>query len=88
MEAATNSADTVPIAAPITPMPMPGIIISVPNNSTGRVGKMRKKLNTTSSDIITTLITLGTTILPELRSIPAPNIENWKMGRAVATMAK
>ena len=30
----------------------------------------------------------GATILPELRSIPAPNIENWKMGRAVATMAK
>ena len=88
MEAATNSADTVPIAAPTTPKPMPGIIICVPNNSTGRVGKMRKKLNTTSSDIITTLITLGTTILPELRSIPAPNIENWKMGRAVATMAK
>ena len=86
--AATSSADTVPIAAPTTPMPMPGIVTSAPNSCMGRVGKMRKKLNTTSSDIITTLITLGTTILPELLSMPAPNIENWNMGRAVATMAK
>ena len=88
IDAATNSADAVPMAAPTTPSPAPGIVMCMPSTSTVRVWNIRKKLNTTSSDIITTLIMLGTTMLPELRSIPLPNIENWNMGRAVATMAK
>ena len=53
-----------------------------------RVSKIRKKLKITSRVIITTLIMLGTTILPELLNIPLPNIENWNIGNADATMAK
>ena len=56
------------------------MVNAVPRMLTVRVGKMRKKLNTTSSDIITTLIMLGTTMLPLLRSIPEPKMENWNAG--------
>ena len=88
MDAATSSAEAVPIAAPTTPMPAPGSVSDTPSTSTVRVWKMRKKLNTTSSDIITTLIMLGTSMLPELRSMPWLNIENWNAGIAMAMMAK
>ena len=37
---------------------------------------------------ITTLIMLGTSMLPELRSMPWLNIENWNAGNATAMMAK
>ena len=83
-----HSADTVPMAAPSTERPAPGMVNAVPRMLTVRVGKMRKELNTTSSDIITTLITLGTTMLPLLRSIPEPKMENWNAGIPMAMMAK
>ena len=88
IEAATNSAEAVPMAAPTTPIPAPGIVRLMPRTSTVRVSKIRKKLKITSRVIITTLIMLGTTILPELLNIPLPNIENWNIGNADATMAK
>ena len=74
--------------APTTPIPAPGRVRLMPRTSTVRVSKIRKKLKMTSSVIITILITLGTIILPELRSIPLPNIENWKAGKAIAITAK
>jgi len=53
-EADIISAHTVPSAAPSTPRPMPGIAMSIPQSSRLRVGKMKKKLNTTSSTHMST----------------------------------
>lgn len=48
--AVISSANTVPNTAPSTPKPTPGTMNSHPHQSTCRVGKIRKKLNTTSQN--------------------------------------
>ena len=63
-EATMRPAQADPKAAPSTPRPAPGMVTWCPHKLTVRVGKIRKKLNTTSSRHISTLSRLGTRILP------------------------
>ena len=77
----TNSANTVPNIAPFTPKPAPGVVNSHPHQSICRVGKIRKKLNTTSKRHISTFSILGTRIFPLQRSIPPARKFNCKAGR-------
>ena len=86
--AATHSANPVPRAAPSTPNPAPGSWRdSVPRESS-RSGKMRKKLNTTSSAHISTPAVLGTRMLPLQRSMPPARKFSWRTGRKSENIRK
>ena len=86
--ATTASAAAVPNAAPVTPSPAPGMCRLRPNHSTSRVGKIRKKLNTTSSTHISTLSKPGTRILPLHRSMLPARKLSWSSGRERAKIRK
>ena len=86
--ATTSSASAVPSAAPVTPSPAPGIRRDTPSHSTERVGKMRKKLNTTSSRHISTFSIPGTRILPLQRSMLPARKLSCSRGRERAKMRK
>ena len=78
--ATTRPAHAVPRAAPTTPKPAPGIVMLWFSKVTWRVGKIRKKLNTTSSTHIRMLSMLGMRMLPLLRSIELATMSSMKNG--------
>ena len=86
--AVISSANTVPNTAPSTPKPTPGTMNSHPHQSTCRVGKIRKKLNTTSQKHISTLSILGTRIFPLHRNMPPARKFNCKAGKKSENIRK
>ena len=86
--AVTSSANTVPNIAPFTPRPAPGAVNTTPNHSTCLVGKIRKKLNTTSSKHIIIFSMAGTRIFPLQRNMPPARKFNCKAGRNSANILK
>ena len=68
------SASPVPMAAPRTPIPAPGSVTLAPNNRTSLVGKISRKLKSTSSTHMRILSMLGSFISPGCRvSGPLPS---------------
>ena len=88
MAATAIVANAVPMAAPVTPRPAPGTVISAPSNETERVGKIRKKLKTTSNRHMKMFSMLGVYIFPLLRNIPLHRILSCRKGRDRANMRK
>ena len=86
--ATTVSAAAVPRAAPLTPSPAPGIVNCMPAMLHPRVGKIRKKLNTTSSTHMMTPNKLGMRIFPLQRSMPPARKIICRTGRKIENMKK
>lgn len=83
-----SSASTVPNAAPSTPRPAPGTTKLKSRISICRVGKIRKKLNTTSSRHISTFNRLGTRMFPLHRNIPPARKFSCRAGKKSENIRK
>ena len=81
-------ASPVPMAAPVTPSPAPGMRMSAPSRLTVRVGKIKKKLKMTSKAHTVTLSMLGTRMLPSHFSIDDAMLFIWKNGAASEKIRK